>query len=54
MICERKIEPLHAMVKSHGGYRLLAVSGVEADDVIGTLGARSGEGGPSGINQHRR
>ncbi|MDX6042007.1 DNA polymerase I [Scandinavium lactucae] len=36
-----QIEPLHAMVKSMG-LPLLAVSGVEADDVIGTL-AREAE-----------
>ncbi len=33
-----QIEPLHAMVKAMG-LPLLAVSGVEADDVIGTLGS---------------
>ncbi|VDZ96923.1 DNA polymerase I [Salmonella enterica subsp. enterica] len=36
-----QIEPLHAMVKAMG-LPLLAVSGVEADDVIGTL-AREAE-----------
>ena len=39
-----QIEPLHAMVKAMG-LPLLAVSGVEADDVIGTL-AREKAGRP--------
>ena len=39
-----QIEPLHAMVKAMG-LPLLAVSGVEADDVIGTLAKMAGEAG---------
>ncbi|HEY1846858.1 MAG TPA: DNA polymerase I [Buttiauxella sp.] len=37
-----QIEPLHAMVKAMG-LPLLAVSGVEADDVIGTLALEAGK-----------
>ncbi|XNM77113.1 hypothetical protein ACLK19_26025 [Escherichia coli] len=40
-ISERRIEPLHAMVKAMG-LPLLAVSGVEADNVMGLL-AREAE-----------
>lgn len=39
-----QIEPLHAMVKAMG-LPLLAVSGVEADDVIGTLALEAGKVG---------
>ncbi len=39
-----QIEPLHAMVKAMG-LPLLAVSGVEADDVIGTLALEAGKAG---------
>ena len=39
-----QIEPLHAMVKGMG-LPLLAVSGVEADDVIGTLAREAGKMG---------
>lgn len=39
-----QIEPLHAMVKSMG-LPLLAVSGVEADDVIGTLAKEAAAAG---------
>ncbi len=39
-----QIEPLHAMVKAMG-LPLLAVSGVEADDVIGTLALEAGKSG---------
>lgn len=39
-----QIEPLHAIVRAMG-MPLLAVPGVEADDVIGTLAKRASEGG---------
>ncbi len=39
-----QIDPLHAMVKAMG-LPLLAVSGVEADDVIGTLALEAGKSG---------
>ncbi|WP_017348892.1 DNA polymerase I [Pantoea sp. A4] len=41
-----QIEPLHTMVKAMG-LPLLAVSGVEADDVIGTLALEAGNKGQS-------
>ncbi|CAK9886820.1 MAG: DNA polymerase I [Candidatus Erwinia impunctatus] len=41
-----QIEPLHAMVKAMG-LPLLSVSGVEADDVIGTLAKAAGNAGES-------
>ena len=41
-----QIEPLHAMVKAMG-LPLLAVSGVEADDVIGTLAREAEKAGIS-------
>lgn len=37
-----QIEPLHNMVRAMG-LPLLAVSGVEADDVIGTLALEAGK-----------
>ncbi len=46
-----QIEPLHAMVKAMG-LPLLAVSGVEADDVIGTT-AREAKSRPPGSDQYR-
>lgn len=47
-----QIEPLHKMVKAMG-LPLMAVPGVEADDVIGT-GAGSGKGRSPSPDQHRR
>ena len=40
----RQIEPIHAMVKAMG-WPVLMVSGVEADDVIGTLACQATEAG---------
>jgi DNA polymerase I len=40
----RQIEPIHAMVKALG-WPVLMVSGVEADDVIGTLACQATEAG---------
>lgn len=48
-----QIEPLHAMVKAMG-LPLLAVSGVEADDVIGTLAREAEKSQASGADQHWR
>ncbi len=48
-----QIEPLHAMVKAMG-LPLLAVSGVEADDVIGTLAREAEKSRASGADQHWR
>ena len=47
-----QIAPLHEMVKAMG-LPLLAVSGVEADDVIGTLALEAEKQG-CGADQHRR
>ncbi|OZB35029.1 MAG: hypothetical protein B7X60_14690, partial [Polynucleobacter sp. 39-45-136] len=40
----KQIEPIHAMVKALG-WPVLMVSGVEADDVIGTLACQATEAG---------
>ncbi|MBB3048588.1 DNA polymerase-1 [Litorivivens lipolytica] len=41
-----QIEPIHAIIKAMG-LPLLAIEGVEADDVIGTLSAQAAEAGKS-------